>query len=282
MRTPGSVVSVGEVHNSASDAVSLYTAPGPFADPEALPLGEADGQSGFKVLAEYFGGFASLSNAELELLRELTTTSHYHPPHRNLWVAGAPPPPPRMLIAGWACRYRSLSNGRRQIVNFILPGDFIGPVLQPRLPSLCSVAAITEIETVSAKPLADVAAAAHSDYPNLAFATHLTAHLQDTLLCEQVARLGQQNASERFANLMLELCDRLGRRGLTHGNQFSMPLTQDVLADALGLSVVHLNRTVQQLRRDGLLKLRGGIITLLQLDRLQALASWSPSRLPAR
>jgi CRP-like cAMP-binding protein len=89
-------------------------------------------------------------------------------------------------------------------------------------------------------------------------------------------RLGRQTACGRFAHLMLELSGRLARLGLVSGDSFAMPLTQEVLADALGLSVVHVNRTVQLLRREGLLDIRGGMVSLLQPERLRALASWAP------
>ena len=244
---------------------------------------ERNGQiGGLQTIVSYFNTFTLLSNPELDLLRDLTSNTNYHPPYRDLWAARAPAPPPRMLVSGWACRYRALPNGCRQIISLLLPGDFIGPMSQPRLSSLCAVAALTEVETVSAKPLAD-AAVAGDVYPGLAHVVRLTNHLQDALLCEQIARLGQQSANERFASLVLELRDRMHRLGFAQNNRFPMPLTQDILADALGLSAVHLNRTVQQLRKSGLLKLEGGVITLLEPQQLQALGGWThPLRLPSR
>ncbi len=234
------------------------------------------------VLADYFEAFVPLSEAERELLRDLVAAARYHPPRRDLWAVGSPAPPPRMLVSGWACRYRQLADGRRQIVCFVLPGDFVGPVVQPRLPSSCAVAAITQVETASAKPLADAAEATDSPYPGLAHVVRMTAQLQESLLSDQIVRLGQQSASARFAHLMLELGSRLYRLGLAEINRFAMPLTQEVLADALGLSVVHLNRTLQQLRRDGLLTLKSGVITFPQPDKIRVLADWSPpSRFPA-
>ena len=81
---------------------------------------------------------------------------------------------------------------------------------------------------------------------------------------------------------MLELRERLGGVGLAEGDHFAMPLTQDVLADVLGLSVVHVNRTVQLLRRDGLLDIGGGVVALLDSERLQNLAGWTPPGLAAQ
>ena len=236
-----------------------------------------DGQpSHFRVLAEHFSSFACLSAAETKLLGDLAEAARYHPPYRDLYVAGASPPPPRMIVAGWACQYRLLPDGHRQIVSLKLPGDLIWPLMPVRLPSSCAVAALTELETVSAQPLVEAAAAADPAHPGLAHAIRVMAHLHDMLLYDQIVRLGRQTACGRFAHLMLELRERLDRVGLASGDSFAMPLTQDVLADVLGFSVVHVNRTVQQLRRERLLEVRNGTVTLTQPEALQELAGWVP------
>lgn len=238
-----------------------------------------DGQaSHFRVLAEHFSTFATLSAAELKLLSDLAEAARYHPPYRDLYVAGAPPAPPRMVVAGWACQYRLLPDGHRQIVSLKLPGDLLSPLMPVRLPSSCAVAALTELETVNAQPLAEAAAAAAADpaHPGLAHGVRVMAHLHDMLLYDQIVRLGRQTACGRFAHLMLELRERLDRVGLADSDSFAMPLTQDVLADVLGFSVVHVNRTVQQLRRDRLLDIRNGTVTLTQPEALQELSGWVP------
>ena len=79
---------------------------------------------------------------------------------------------------------------------------------------------------------------------------------------DQITRLGRRTAYERFGNLLLELYHRLHVVGLARDGRFALPLTQEMLADALGLSVVHVNRTVQQMRRDGLLELRAGTVVI--------------------
>ena len=153
-----------------------------------------------------------------------------------------------------------------------LPGDFVAPPTPLRLPSSCAVAALTELETVNAQPLAE----ARPAHPGLAQAVRVMAHLETALLDNQVMRLGRQTAAGRFAHLMLELHGRLGRVGLAEDGRFAMPLTQEALADVLGFSVVHVNRTVQQLRRDRLLEVRNGMVALVQREQLQELANWTP------
>ncbi len=214
---------------------------------------------------------APLSNTENDLLRDLAQRTRYHPPHRDLHAAEVAPPPPRMIVAGWAAQYRQLANGQRQIVSLRLPGDFVAPWRPLRLPSSCAVAALTELETVNAQPLAEAGPA----HPGLAQAVHVMAHLETALLEDQIMRLGRQTAAGRFAHLMLELHGRLGRVGLAEDGRFAMPLTQEALADVLGFSVVHVNRTVQQLRRDRLLDVRNGMVALTQREQLQELANWT-------
>ena len=225
-----------------------------------------------RVLATGFSALAPLSDTESHLLRDLAEKTRYHPPHRDLHAAEVAPPPPRMIVAGWAAQYRQLANGQRQIVSLRLPGDFVAPWRPLRLPSSCAVAALTELETVNAQPLAEAGPA----HPGLAQAVRVMAHLETALLEDQVMRLGRQTAAGRFAHLMLELHGRLGRVGLAEDDRFAMPLTQEVLADVLGFSVVHVNRTVQQLRRDRLLEVRNGMVVLVQREQLQELANWTP------
>jgi len=239
---------------------------------ETLALHSADRQPSHAcVLALGFSAFASLSDAEGNLLRGLAGAARYHPPYRDLHAAEAPPPP-RMIVAGWAAQYRQLADGQRQIVSLRLPGDFVAPLGQLRFSPTCAVAALTELETVDAQPLTDAGPA----YPSLAHAVRVMAHLEAMLLGDQIVRLGWQTAGRRFAHLMLELYDRLGRVGLAGDGRFALPLTQHVLADVLGFSVVHVNRTLQQLRRDRLLDVRNGTVVLMQRDRLQELAGWTP------
>ncbi len=234
--------------------------------------------SHLRVLALRFSALAPLSDAESGLLRGLAGAACSYPALRDVHAAGVLPPP-RIIVAGWAAQYRRLASGRRQVVGLKLPGDFVGPPGRPPLPSPCAVAALTELETVDAQPLVD--GLAGPAYPNLAHAVRVMAHLDHTLLGNQVVRLGGQTAVERFAHLMLELHERLDGVGLADDGCFAMPLAPEVLADVLGLSVVHINRAVQQLRRDGLLDVRDGMATLMRREHLQALASWS-SRALAR
>lgn len=241
----------------------------------------ADGLSSHvRVLKAHFSALTSLSETETDLLDDLAEAARYHPPYRDLYAVGAPALQPRIIVAGWACQYRLLPDGHRQIVSVRLPGDLTGSLTQFRLPASCAVAALTELETVSAQVLIEMASTAIPAYPGLAHAAHVMAYLDNIMLHDQIVRLGRQTACSRFAHLMLGFYERLSRVGLASNNCFTMPLTQDVLADVLGFSAVHVNRTVQQLRREGLLDVRSGVAILTQPERLRTLANWEPSSWP--
>lgn len=236
--------------------------PGSVGDPFPSPAS----------LAERLSVLAPLSETEVELLQDLPDPRR-HPLQCELCAVGAPLPP-RLIVAGWACRHRLLADGRRQIFGLMLPGDFVGRMSLPGLRSPCAIAALTELRTVSAQPF--VEAAANPAYAGLARAVRLMTHLDGMLLLNQLVRLGQQTARERIVHLMLELGERLGWVGLAWGDRFAMPLTPYVLADTLGLSVVHVNRTLRQLRDDGLLDVGDGAAALLKPKQLRDVAEWTP------
>jgi CRP-like cAMP-binding protein len=101
-------------------------------------------------------------------------------------------------------------------------------------------------------------------------------YADDVRFRDHVVRLGRQTAYERVVHLMLEFSSRLDAIGQVSEQGFALPVTQEILADALGLSVVHINRTLQQIRRDRLFDLRSGQVTLRQIDLMKAMADWSP------
>jgi len=92
---------------------------------------------------------------------------------------------------------------------------------------------------------------------------------------DQIVRLGRQTAYERMAHFMLELHARLQVAGIASSHTFALPVSQEVLADVLGLSVVHTNRVMQQVRHDGLLETRSGQVKILDLDAMRAVADWT-------
>ena len=184
--------------------------------------------------------------------------------------------PPLILLSGWACTQRLLGDGRRQIVRFLLPGDAIGSLSRPGLPAPSAALALTPVVVADARPLLRTTDDDGTALSGLAEAVALMAHADEINLRDQVVRLGRQTAYERLVHLVLEFHSRLQAIHMVDGDSFSLPLTQEILADALGLSVVHINRTLQQVRRDRLLDMRGGQVTLRQMELMRAMADWTP------
>ncbi|MGU3538725.1 Crp/Fnr family transcriptional regulator [Methylobacterium sp. A54F] len=180
---------------------------------------------------------------------------------------------PRLLVSGWAARQRVLADGRRQIVGFVLPGDLVGFELHRIHLPYAATQALTPATLADASALLDLCRAQDHRAP-LARAMRVLAAGEELFLAHHVTRLGRQTAYERTSHLLLELHERLVLAGIETGDGFTLPVTQEVLADALGISVVHTNRTLQQLRRDGLIRLAGTTLTLVERAELVAIADY--------
>jgi CRP-like cAMP-binding protein len=227
------------------------------------------------AIALRMSAVAPLSSVELQFLFDMSRQTRKHAPREELSTEGRVSQP-RILLSGWACRQRLLGDGRRQIISFLLPGDPCSPLERPQVPQHSAVVALSSVAVVDARALDVAIHAGSTPYPGLALAARLLAIQDGLLLQDQVVRLGRQTAYERMVHLLLELRGRLAVVRLLDDNVFPMPLTQEILADALGLSIVHVNRTLQQIRRDGMLEFRGGHVTILDLPMMQAVADWTP------
>jgi CRP-like cAMP-binding protein len=183
---------------------------------------------------------------------------------------------PRLIASGWACRFRMLSDGRRMILGFVLPGDALS--LRAHLPSppLVSATALTDCRLVDATPLWKAVTSLDHTHASLARAQQAIDLQEAALLLDHIVRLGRQTALERICHLLLELRWRLHQVGLARMREFPMPLTQETLADAVGLSIVHVNRTLQRLRRERMIECRRGCVALLQPERMAAIAEFEP------
>jgi CRP-like cAMP-binding protein len=177
-----------------------------------------------------------------------------------------------ILLDGWAVRQRVLSDGRRQIFSFLLPGDIYGICARPDGEALFTTVALTPV-TVARLAMLD-----HALYRSATSAAGRIVRealsLEECFLVSQVVRLGRQSAYERLINLLLEFHDRLAAVGLVQDRSFNLPFTQEVLSDALGLSTVHTNRTLQQLRREHLIETHLNQIRLMDLHLLPEIADY--------
>jgi CRP-like cAMP-binding protein len=226
------------------------------------------------VVAQRFASLAPLAEGERRLLDMLSRKPRRSFEPRAVRLAeGAEVAAPLVILSGWACRMRELADGRRQLIDVMLPGDAAGVCARARPLALTTVAALTTVRAVDAPEL-KAAWRAPAQFPHLSEAVDLALAQDEAFLLGHVVRLGRQTAFERLAHFIMELEHRLASRGLANNGAFAMPLTQEVLADILGLSVVHVNRTLQQMRREGLIELRQGRLSLLNREPLVAAAEF--------
>jgi CRP-like cAMP-binding protein len=173
---------------------------------------------------------------------------------------------------GWACLYRVLNDGRRQILNFVVPGDFVGASAGAVSIADHSVSTLTpcNVHAFQTTKLADVA----RRMPALQQAFEWSVRRDLAIVQERIVDIGRRTARERMAHLLLELMHRLRVVGLCDEQAFDLPLTQEMLGDALGLSIVHVNRTLRRLNRDGLICYRPGRIDIVDCERLADVAEF--------
>jgi CRP-like cAMP-binding protein len=189
---------------------------------------------------------------------------------------GACPQKQLIIVSGWACDLRILPDGRRQIFSFLLPGDAIEARGAGSVGSR-GLVALTRLEVVdSGRQMA--ADAEGRDV--LIQALKDAALRREQRLYDHVVRMGRLSAKERVIHLLLELRERLEPVGLVNGDTFKIPLTQEIFADALGLSVVHINRTLKELRKEGLVYVKSGSATLLNPGRLATVSCYLPRDTP--
>jgi CRP-like cAMP-binding protein len=181
------------------------------------------------------------------------------------------------LVSGFAYRHRMLTNGGRQIISVHVPGDF--PDLQSGLLGVAS----HSIRMLTPGRLATIPAA---DLQRLAVerpaiqAALWRETLIDVSICgEWVANIGRRDARARIAHLICEFAARLRAAGLLEGDTYELPMTQEQIADATGLTTVHVNRTLQTMRRDGLIKSNGRAIRVGDWKNLAAAGDFHPAYL---
>ena len=183
---------------------------------------------------------------------------------------------PRLIISGWACRERIMANGRRQLLAILLPGDLIGGWVNQRALDLVEIVAISNVRTMNVAPLIRAVEEHPDEYPGIARGISQLRFCEERRLLDHMMRLGSQPALQRIAGFLLELFQRCRVIGYVSAGSFVMPLTQEMLGSALGLSVVHVNRVMRQLKASHLIDLHGGIVKVLDVTGLAQVADMSP------
>jgi CRP-like cAMP-binding protein len=211
-----------------------------------------------------------LSPADLSNLEVLTGTSKQATPGEILVREGQTLEAALLIESGWAFRYRMLTDGRRQITNFIVAGDLCDPNAFTTRRADFSLRSMTDTTYSSIRPDQLLDLVNRSPRIGVAF-WWVTAH-EESMLRAHLMAVGRLAANERIAYLMWELWTRLEAVGLTRGDCFEFPATQELIADAVGLSVVHTNRTLRRLEREGLIRRTGSSIEIRDAVRLREMA----------
>ena len=199
------------------------------------------------------------------------------PARRDLIREGEKPKGVNLILQGWACRYKQLPDGRRQTVHFFVPGDLCDANVFILDQMDHSIASITPLKYAEISPSDFEAMMVRS--ASLTRALWLNELVNASVAREWVANVGQRSALERIAHVFCEMYLRLQSLGLTDGNSCDWPPTQTDLADATGLTAVHVNRTLQHLRAAGLIELRGRRLHVLDIEALKRVSMFNPNYL---
>jgi CRP-like cAMP-binding protein len=182
-----------------------------------------------------------------------------------------------LIESGWVFRSRGLASGRRQIVNYALPGDILCADSVLFKASSFDLTARTPVSVIRIE--APQGADLFDRYPGLAAAIAWTMGQEESILAERVVSLGRRDSLEKLAHSLCELEARLSAIGQMKGRTIELPLNQEDFADVLGISVIHVNRTFRRLSEDKIAEYKKGQIELLDRTRLGEIAAFDPSYL---
>ncbi len=223
---------------------------------------------------EQFGRF---SEEEKRVLEDAASRIRQFSRHEDMAHEGDRPLDCTLILEGFACRYKVLANGRRQIMAFEIPGDicdlsgFLLGELDHSIGTLtpCKVAPIPHKTIIGWT----------ERQPRIARALWRSTMIDSAIFRMWMVNIGRRSAYQRIAHLICETLVRLETVGLAQERSFELPVTQTELGDALGLSTVHCNRILQRLRREGLITLGGGDVSILDWEALKRAADFGPTYL---
>jgi CRP-like cAMP-binding protein len=228
-------------------------------------------------LARKLNSFVDLSDEDIRGLDRMGANARSYKAGEVLIEAGDRPEHVFLLLEGWACRYKVTPEGDRQIMAYLIPGDLcdIHIFILKTMDHGISLLSDAKVAAIPAQKML----ALLRERPAVAQALLWATLVDEAVLREWVVNLGQRDALERIAHLFCEMWLRMEQVGLVDGPAFSLPLTQTELAETLGLTAVHVNRVIQKMREDGLISLYRKHLTILDAERLKAIAGFDPNYL---
>lgn len=218
--------------------------------------------------------FRSFSDDDLDFIKEFKTGEQTVEAGGLILSEGVASPHLFTVLSGWGFRYKLLEDGRRQILNFALPGDFLGVQ-----------GAMFDAMDHSVEALDDMLLCVFSrerlgelfrEHPEVAFDVTWLAAREERILDDFLITVGRRTAREKVAFMMLHLCERAEAAGLCDDGKFACPITQNQMADALGISHVHANRTIRSLSQAGLISWKDKTFHLKDRDALLEITGEEP------
>lgn len=220
--------------------------------------------------------FGPLPDDDRQMLDEVVKKRRSVPAKTNIIQEGDAPTDVHLVFSGFACRSKLLPNGKRHIFAYLVAGDFCD------LHVFILKAMDHTIETLSPCEFVEISRARVLELtsrPAIARALWWANLVDEATLREWLVNLGQRDAIHRIAHLFCELHLRLDSIGLVTGDEFSLPITQAEIGETMGLSTVHVNRALQDLRRDGLLAFKSGQLVIPDVARLRQMSDFNPNYL---
>lgn len=220
---------------------------------------------------------SKLTPGDRQRLDALLETSRLIEANEDLIRENDPPRHVRLILEGFVCRYKILENGRRSIVAYLVPGDICDlhvAILHRMDHAMCTLTPCNVV-FISPETIEDLT----TNYPRIGRALWWATLVDAGILREWLVNLGQRPSDQRLAHFFCELLMRLQTVGLADENSYPLPLTQEALADTLGISTVHVNRVLQQLREDGLVVFRDHRLIIPSVEQLKEFAGFDSNYL---
>jgi CRP-like cAMP-binding protein len=228
-----------------------------------------------KALLRRISFYADLDDVDQQVIMQINGREQHYEKNTEIVDAGQELDSVLIVKEGWAIRYKTLEDGRRQVLNVLLPGDMFDLQVLVAAEADHSVKTVTSLTGLSVRPAEFRHLLTESGKLTLAFWWMQVQ--EEAFLREQIVRNGKQSARERIGHFLLELYRRVLIAGAGNGDGFRVPLTQTIIADALGLTPIHTNRVMRQLERDGLLERSNGWILFKDQDRLAEISQFDAS-----
>lgn len=225
-------------------------------------------------------GYGRLTDDEVGALERVTSRPQTYQARKDLIREGDQPGSVFVMLEGWAFRYKVLPNGTRQIMAFLMPGDACDLNIGMLAEMDHSIQTQTKAQVVKIER--DTMDALMGEHPGIARAMYIVQLIDEGTLRAWIISLGRRSSPERVAHLLLELYVRGVRSGIAGDDEIELPLSQVVLADALGMTPVHINRVLQDLRRSGAVELRRGVLRIHNPAALTRISGFDDSYLHKR